>query len=258
MDIITLTTFKAIVNFTESIGDIFANKNRGLKLYQHLISKTTFCHDKAIEKHINAFKKFCVTNRDAILENDEKKIQMNNITYSNKVYINIPFILGMCASDQKNAIWKHLLVISALTDPLSRAKEILKNKKEEEDKEKNSESNFLSKIMDKVEKNIDVNADPMSAVSSIMSSGMFNEMIDEMNTGMQNGSIDLGKLLGTVQTMVSETNGNSSGTEGNIPDLSGIMSMIGPMLGPMMATMNTNPQQSSQSSQSSPKMLEIE
>jgi hypothetical protein len=251
---ITLTTFKAIVNFTESLGDIFANKNHALKLYCHLISKTTFCHDKAIEKHIGAFRKFCITNRDAILENDENKIQVNNITYSGKVFINVKQILCMCDSDQKKATWKHLLVISALVDPMSRAKEILRNKKEEE----NTESNFLSKIMDKVEKNIDVDADPMSAVSSIMSSGMFSEMIEEMNTGMQNGSIDLGKLLGTVQTMVSETNGGTSGTEGtNMPDLGGIMSMIGPMLGPMMATMNTNPQQPSRST-SVPKMLEIE
>lgn len=238
----TLTTFKAIVNFTESLGDIFANKNRSLKLYCHLISKTTFCHDKAIEKHIKAFSKFCFANRDAIMENDESKIQLNTVTYSPKVFINIKHILEIADGEQKNAIWKHLLVLSALIDPLSRAKEILKSKK---DREKNSEGEFLTKIMEKVEKNIDVNSgsDPMSAVSSIMSSGVFNELISDMNDGMQSGSIDLGKLLGAVQSMVGDT-GCGAGSS-DTPDLNGIISMIGPMLGPMMAT-------------AQPRMLEIE
>lgn len=223
---LTLTTFKAIVNFTESMGEIFANKNHSLKLYCHLISKTTFCHEKAIDKHIEAFKKFCVTNRDAISENDETKFLTTNITYSNRVFINMKLIFGMCDMEQRRVIWRHLLVISALVDPTSRAKEILKSKKDEDE---NKEGEFLSKIMEKVEKNIDVKGgDPMSAVSSIMSSGVFTEMIDEMNTGMQNGSIDLGKLLNTVQTMVGQT--NTSG-EGGGPDLNSIISMIGPMMG---------------------------
>jgi len=236
----TLTTFKAIVNFTESLGDIFANKNHPLKLYRHLISKTTFCHEKAISKHIEAFHKFCVENRDAILEGDESKLNLNSITYSSKVYINVKFILGMCASDQKKAVWKHLLVISAFVDPMSRAKEVLRTKKDEDE---NTENQFLSKIMEKVEKNIDVNTtDPMSAVSSIMGSGVFNEMIEEMNTSMQNGSLDLGKLLGSVQTMVSENGGANGISKENMPDLNGLMSMIGPMLG-TMGSMST-PQQS--------------
>lgn len=247
---ITLSTFKAIVNFTESLGDIFASKNHPLKLYCHLISKTTFCHDKAIDKHIRAFRKFCIKNRDAILENDEKKLELNTITYSLKVYINVKQILDMCDKEQKKAVWNHLLVISAFVDPMSRAKEILKNKKEEE---KEPENEFLSKIMEKVEQNIDVNADPMSAVSSIMSSGVFNEMIEEMNTGMQNGSIDLGKLLGTVQHMVGETNGTSSSGGEGMPDLNGIMSMIGPMLGQLSTTMP-----SSSASSHKPKTLAIE
>ena len=91
-----------------------------------------------------------------------------------------------------------------------------------------------------------------------MSSGVFNDLITGMNSGIQNGDLDLGKLMGTVQTMCSSlssdingantsadggstenpmnmlnslmSNMNTSGGEGGIPDLSNLTSILGPML----------------------------
>ena len=103
----------------------------------------------------------------------------------------------------------------------------------------------------------------MEAVASIMKSGVFAELVGGMGNGLQDGSLDLGKLMGTVQTMVSTLSGDGngvgapagtggenpmelistmmgsinagaqSGKGGNpgAPDLSGMMNMMGPMLG---------------------------
>ena len=70
----SLVTFKAISNFTTCLDEVFGAQNRSLKLYAHLISKTTVQHEKPILKHIEAFRKFCVANRVAIEAQDIEKI----------------------------------------------------------------------------------------------------------------------------------------------------------------------------------------
>lgn len=62
----SLITFKTISNFTNDLGDVFSEKHRPLKLYVHLINKTTLSHEQPIQKHIEAFRDFCIANRDAI------------------------------------------------------------------------------------------------------------------------------------------------------------------------------------------------
>ena len=99
----------------------------------------------------------------------------------------------------------------------------------------------------------------MEAVASIMKSGVFAELVGGMGNGLQDGSLDLGKLMGTVQTMVTSLSGDAAGSgkegenpmelistmmgsinagaksgEGDdapAPDLGGMMNMVGPMLG---------------------------
>ena len=252
----SLVTFKAISNFTTCLSEVFGNSNRALKLYAHLISKTTLSHDIPIQKHITAVKEFCVANRDAILSKNSIKIE-GEIKYSQRVYIDIKEIFTQSDKETSQIIWKHLLTLSALTDPTAKAKEILK------DAGKNSvnEADFLSNIIGKVEEHVDPNANPMDAVSSIMKSGIFTELVGGMGNGLQDGSLDLNKLMGTVQKMVTTLNdgvepqkdrgnndtdpseimntmmanisaGSGNGTQppNGMPDLSAVMGMVGPML----------------------------
>lgn len=72
----SLITFKAIANFTNDLASVFGETHRPLKLYAHLITKTTIAHDKPILKHIEAFREFCVSNREAISEKN-----INNLTF---------------------------------------------------------------------------------------------------------------------------------------------------------------------------------
>ena len=260
----SLIAFKAIANFTTCLDEVFGQTNKPLKLYAHLISKTTIAHDIPIQKHITAFRDFCIPNRDAIMNKNYLDFDSTRVTYSSRVYIDVSTILRGADSDTTDVIWKHILTISALVDPTGRAREIL-----QETINKGgggaTEADFLSNIIGKVEEHVKPDANPMEAVASIMKSGIFTELVGGMGSGLQDGSLDLGKLMGTVQKMVttlsdqtsdgssdgsskgsdqggqdpmgmlnsmmsSMNSGSDNGGQG-APDLSAIMGMMGPMLG---------------------------
>lgn len=258
----SLVTFKAISNFTTSLEEVFGKEQRPLKLYVHLISKTTLSHEKAITKHIEAFRSFCTSNRDALEHKDASKLVETKISYSDRVYIDFREIFKSADKDTSEVIWTHLLTIAALVDPTGKARQILKETAKKESGPA-TEANFLNDIIGKVEEHVDPDANPMEAVASIMKSGVFAELVGGMGNGLQDGSLDLGKLMGTVQTMVSTLSGDGNGVgapagtggenpmelistmmgsinagaqngkDGNpgAPDLSGMMNMMGPMLG---------------------------
>ena len=73
----------------------------------------------------------------------------------------------------------------------------------------------------------------MEAISSIMSSGVLNDLIGGMNSGISDGSLDLGKLMGAVQSIVSSANQNTGGSakggggEDMMGMINGLMGMMG-------------------------------
>ena len=222
----SLITFKTISNFTNDLGEVFSEKHRPLKLYAHLINKTTLAHEKPIEKHIEAFKLFCVANRDAISKRAVNKLSKEKIIYSKKVYINMKEIFQMADTETTGVIWMHLLTISALVDPAGKAREILK---EEAGKGGDEEINFLTDIISKVEANVKPNSNPMEAISSIMQSGIFTELVSGMGNGLQDGSLDLEKLMGTVQKMVTKLSADSGDPEGGEQAMNMINTMVSSM-----------------------------
>lgn len=231
MDNNNLIIFKTFSTFINDLGELYSSKQRSLKLYMRLINKTTLSHDVAIQKHINTIKSFCLQNRDAIISKDETKFVQNKIEYSARVYVDIPSIFRVAEQEDKNVIWKHLMVISALVDPAGRAKEILRESSGE-----GPELNFLTNIINNIEKHVDPNASPAEAISSIMNSGMLSDIMGNMNNGFQDGSFDMNKILGSVQQLMSKIsteNGQASSSEDGstppspMPDFS---SFLGPML----------------------------
>ena len=224
----SLILFKAISNFTSDLGEEFSEKHHQLKLYNRLIKKTTIVHDNAIKKHINAFRDFCVSNRDAIVTKNIKELKIKKISYSQRVYIDISFLLEQSDKETSDMIWKHLLYLSAILDTSGKAKEILR-KNLEEGKTGSGETNFLTDIIDKVEKHVDPNSNPMEAVSSIMNSGVFTDLVGGMNSGLSDGSLDLGKLMGAVQGMVGQLGDKTNGD----PQADGAMNMLNTMIGGM-------------------------
>ena len=255
-----LVTFKSISEFVKALTDNFGAKNHSLKLYEHLINKTTLVHEKAISKHIELFRDFCISNRDAITHKDISKMTVLKVEYSSRVYIDFSTIFNDADNDSKSVIWKYLLTISALVDPAGQAKKIL-----QQNKDSSNEANFLNNIIEKVEANVNKNSNPLEAVGSLMSSGVFNELITGMNSGVQSGELDIGKLMGTVQTMCSGLNGlngkletgltdnpmsmlnnlmsslNTNSTGSEVPDLSNITNLLSPMLSGLVNNSKNNP-----------------
>lgn len=254
-----LLVFHAIANFVDELNSEFGKQYRSLKLYSHLITKTTLVHEKAINKHIKAFTEFVVNNKDAIIEKDVSKIVLTKISYSNRVYIDMAMIFKSSDAETKDIIWNHLLAISALVDPTSNAKQILVNQNKKT-------GNFLENMTEKLNEHIDPeSANPMEAISSIMKSGLFTELVQSMGSGLANGSLDINQMLNSVQSITEnqdentgdmqppndmfqnmlssvlgglksegDTNTDSGGSGEVIPDISGIMGMLGPMMNNMM------------------------
>jgi hypothetical protein len=254
LDDSSLITFKAISNFIQALGSEFGKRQRSLALYCRLISKTTLSHEKPIEKHIQSFRDFCIANREAIVDQDETKLQNHIIKYSKKVYVNMDNIFKLADNENKGVIWNHILTISAFVDPSSKAKEILKKNMEtrRQNGESGAEEDFLTNIIDKVEAHVDPSANPMQAVAGIMQSGIFTELIGSMSGGLTDGSLDIGKLMGTVQTMVSSIGTMAGGGSEQSPELSQMSDMMTNLTG-MMGNMGVE-----ESETAIPKIEEID
>lgn len=210
-----LVQFKLIHNFISELHNNYGTTNRGLALYHRLLSKTTISHTDVVIKHCNVFKNFCDNNCDALFERDLDKIKEKMITYSENVKFNVYDIINK--SDQKDLIWDHLLTIYAVIDPLSKAKQILKERKASNNQAK--ETNFLSDIVEKIEGTIDPNSNPMEAIGSVLQSGVFNDLVTQMGSSLKDGSLDLSSLMGSVQEMMG-------GKDGAPPNLNGMLNML--------------------------------
>ncbi len=205
-----LVIFKSISNFINELEGVYGEKQRSLVLYNHLINKTTIVHDKPIQKHISIFKEFCVNNRDAILNKDKSKIADGVIEYSEKVKVDIKSILAEESdAENLNIIWSHLLTLLAMVDPTSNARKILQEA--EKSGKGGNEINFLTDIIDKVEKNVDVSdtENPMNAINGIMQSGLFQDLVGDLGKKIDDGSLDVGKLVNSVQDIVSQQPGGN-------------------------------------------------
>ena len=260
----SLIAFKTIATFVDELAESFKDEHRPLKLYSHLLKKTTLGHTKAIKTHIKAFTKFCLENRASIVDK-KPEWKSPKIEYNQRVFIDMDAVFSLIGKDKEtqNIVWTHILTLSALLDPTGQAKQILKEQASSSDE--GDEAEFLSDIISKVESSVDPNANPMDAVNSIMQSGVFTELVSGMGNGLQDGSLDLNKLMGTVQKMVTKLNdqvpegeggeqtvdmintmmgtiqagaNNTQNGDNSPPDLSGMLNMMGPMLG----AMQNNPQ----------------
>jgi hypothetical protein len=241
----SLLAFKAICNFISDLSEEYGKRHKPLQLYKRLSSHTQISHDKAIRKHISIFQDFCVANREALTSQEVKKLVSKKIVYSERVYIDMEFIFHVADKENSQVIWQHLLIISALIDPAGKAKDILKKKAEEESKNEQNETNFLSEIISKVEKNVRPDSNPMEAFSSILQSGVANDLMSGMQGGLQSGKLDLKKLLGAVQGIVSNLEsqaGEDSEAKKTMGVLNGVIGSLGngdspPDIGTMMSSM---------------------
>jgi hypothetical protein len=221
----SLIGFKAICNFVNELEAEYGKNHKPLRLYKRLVNHTQIAHDNAIKRHLSVFQNFCISNREAFSERDASKLSESKILYSERVFIDMSVIFRLSDSETASIIWKHLLTISAIVDPAGKARELLK-KVTVEDKDSSAEADFLQGIISKVETSVKPESNPMEALSSIMQSGLFNDMMSDIGSK----KLDMGKLLGVVQGMVSSF-GEQAGTDPETKQAIGMMSnMMGGML----------------------------
>lgn len=261
----SLLAFKAISTFVTELSNIFGEKQRPLKLLSHLISKTTLNHFKVIERYATIFKDFCIMNRDAILSKDAKLIKQNRIVYSERLYIDFVNIFKSADNETKQVIWKHLLLISAHLDPESNAKQVIKslvpsiNSSQQKFSATGDgkEAEFINNLMSKIEGVFGsadaTNVNPQEAIMKVMQTGLFSDIMSGLDTGLKDGSLDLQRLLGTVQGMVSNAQNKSEGNS-NTPPLN-----LDPMslMTSLMGSLNSNPMNASSEQGGSPTNIDF-
>jgi len=233
MDNNSILIFKAITTFVNDLHTEFGSKHKSISLYNRLLEKTGIMHKDPIMKHIDCFGLFFTTNKEAMETRDCKKLVENKIAYSERVYIDMNIVFQQADDECTTIIWQHILTIWGLIDPSSQAKQTLKEMLKNEDGSDNKEANFLNNIIEKVEKSVDPSkmsgGNPMEMVSGLMQSGVFNDLINGMQGGLSDGSLDMSKLMGSVQGMMTKLS-----PDGQVPpEISGMMNMMGPMLSKM-------------------------
>jgi hypothetical protein len=239
-----LKGFKSVCNFVKALNDVFGDRSPSLQLYSHLLEKTGLIHEDPIKKHIGLFRHFCKENELFIMNKDYVSFQSMSderatIQYSDKVFIDMKKVFSLADKEQLETIYNHLLTISAVLVPNSKAKKLLKEMKNKSSSSSDTKSNidpteFITKIFKKISENVNLDSsNPMEMITSLMSSGVLTDIMSMMNDGMGNGSLDIPKLLSTLQsfmTMFQGVNGGDNGMD---------MSNLGPLM-EMMKTMGGN------------------
>lgn len=233
IDNASILIFKAITTFINDLHMEFGSKHKSISLYHRLLEKTGIMHTGPVLKHIECFRVFFTKNKDAMESQDLTKFTDSKITYSERVYVDMSTVLKHSDSECASIIWKHLLTIWGVIEPTSQAKQTLREMMKNENGSENKEANFLTNIIEKVEQSVDPSkmnsSNPMEMVSGLMQSGVFTDLISGMQGGLSDGSLDMGKLMGSVQGMMSKLS-----PDGQIPpEISNMMSMMGPMLSKM-------------------------
>jgi hypothetical protein len=198
--------FSKILAFVNELNRNFGNKHKNLGLYYTFLKeKTPLSNKKAISKQNEVFKKFLENNREAVLNMDITLLKDDNISFSEKVYINLRQLLKE-NKDAVEVIFKHLQLISALLLEDNTMIEALK-----EDRESKFLDKYVSKI-DELFKNTNGVEDPMAAAMSLLQSGALSDMTKEL----KDGKLNVGKLISSLQEKMKTTAsemGSSAQTE---------------------------------------------
>lgn len=200
-----LGLFKCIVDFVHSLREAYGKTHHCIELYALLLEKTGILHQEPLRKHIQLFYEFVSVNQTAILQKNMQLMEKWDIVYSDKVYIQLKEIFMNSDDDDKAVLWDHLLTLLAVLVPTSQAKNLLISKQKKKVDSNMTEDTFLTGLMEKVGSHIDPSksSDPAEMMSGLMNSGLFNELVHDMNENVQNGNLDIGKMMGSLQGMLT-------------------------------------------------------
>lgn len=223
--------FEAITAFVGDLWNVHqTNKPTPLALYHRMIKHINKEHSESgIKDSVNGFIEFFSKYEKCILENNLDSIPRGvTIRYgrSEKVFLEIQKYIHQSSNDleTRDAIRKHLITISSILEPDTRKFEELEKKNGLNIDDTTPEGKFLSNIMKDAQNSVgDVNNDnPTAAMASIFTNVVPN-LIGGLQSGVNSGNLDMYKLMGTMQQVLSsiippppsEQAGESSGSSEN-------------------------------------------
>jgi hypothetical protein len=196
--------FNTLKTFVREMSDFFQD-DMSVKLYNHLLCKTTIKNRAPVKRHLKLFEEFCINNRDQIVSSNPD-LSQKKIAYSSRVYLDFSTIFSGVSSstDTQSVLFDHLLVLSMVFDPEGSAIDVLKHKQSDgvtgELHRLFNNNPFLADMMEKVESQVKPGINPMEAMSSMMSSGLLEELVSGMQ---ENGDLNMEELMESVQKMTS-------------------------------------------------------
>lgn len=204
--------FGAIVDLVDDLWSLYeTKKTTPLALFHRLIHRIETDESGAgIAKCIDGFAAFFKTNSDALSNADDmmNTIPRGEVIYygtSKSVYIEIQKYLYQAQTDNREAIRRHLLTISAILEPNERALAELENTAPAFDSsgfdDGTPEGRFVAGILDKAKDAMEgANTDdPTAAIMGLLGSGIITDMVAGFQTGVDGGELDMGKLMAKMQ-----------------------------------------------------------
>jgi hypothetical protein len=238
MDQNTILAFNSIACFVKDLNEAFGNKNKSVALYNRLLEKTTLQDTEAINRHITQFKQLFNNNPNYF---STFELISPNITYSERVYINLSNVLNLANQTEKDVINKHLECIYGfifggkpvnVTQPVTQPVNLT------------PENKFMQTICENVKDTIE-NSDtknPMEILNGLNSSGFMNNMMQNLQSGTENGELNIDSLMGMVSGMLKQAGPEGEKMESTVnglmtdlkngkqPDMSKIMGMMAGMM----------------------------
>jgi hypothetical protein len=195
-----IKSFSKILTFVKELNNAFGNKYKNVNLYYKLLKKTPISNKVAMEKQNAIFKNFASSNKEFIISKNIKDLKQENIAFSEKVYINIYDIVCEADPDTSDIIFKHLQLVSYLLCNDDSIKQALIAPSQD------NESKFINNFMSKIETTFKEEnfTDPLSATMNLLQSGIFTDIVKTMNTDISSGKLNINKLLGSVQGMMTD------------------------------------------------------
>lgn len=201
--------FNKFVDFVCDLNEVFGDKMKSLKMYHVLVTSLQQKYNtdvqkyqEQLDKHVDILTLFLNANKDAIIEQNTSLIKMKNLTFTDRIYIDFELVLRH--SEEKSAIWKHLLFLSSICNTDGKAKDALTNLLQEDTPENNIIKNIASKLEESNihEKMAGINSsNPMDMMSMLGSSGLMSQIMSSMTqTNLDN--VDPKKLIKTMKNML--------------------------------------------------------
>jgi hypothetical protein len=199
--------FHKFCDFVNDLHEVFGTQMKSLKMYHVLIKALREKHNDQpekyidqIESHVKKINEFIIVNKEAILQQDSNLLVQKNLSFSERIYMDFELVLRH--SEEKSAIWKHLLYLYSLCDPESNAKSVLNKFLEEDTPENNIIKSIASKLEEtNITQQFSNTSNPMEMMSMLNSSGLMSSIMGSMNPESLS-QVDPKKLINTMRNML--------------------------------------------------------